>query len=63
MSSTNFIFIFLKSFNSKFSYIEAWFTDQNCKPIEKEDKYDFNYSIMCNTLNEMFIEVSNILFN
>ena len=31
-------FIFLKTFNSKFSYIEVWFTDQNSKPLEIEDK-------------------------
>ena len=23
--------LFLKTFDSKFSYIEVWFTDQNCK--------------------------------
>ena len=27
-------FIFLKTFNSDFSYIEVWFTDQNSKPLE-----------------------------
>ena len=27
------IFIFLKTFDSEFSYIEEWFTDQNCKSI------------------------------
>ena len=31
-------FIFLKTFNSEFSYIEGFFTDQNCKPLEIEDK-------------------------
>ena len=31
-------FIFLKTFNSEFSYIEAWFTDQNSNPLEIEDK-------------------------
>ena len=31
-------FIFLKRFNFKFSYIEVWFTDQNSKPLEVEDK-------------------------
>ena len=30
--------IFLKTFNSQFSYIEVWFTDQNSKPLEIEDK-------------------------
>ena len=29
---------FLLTFNSEFSYIEVWFTDQNSKPIELEDK-------------------------
>ena len=31
-------FIFLKTFDSEFSYIEVWFTDQNSKPEEIEDK-------------------------
>ena len=31
-------FIFLKNFNSEFSYIEVWFPDQNSKPLEIEDK-------------------------
>ena len=31
-------FIFIKTFNSEFSYIEVWFTDQNCKSLEIEDK-------------------------
>ena len=35
-------FIFLKTFNSKFSYVEIWFTDQNSKPLEIEDKIKIN---------------------
>ena len=31
-------FIFLKSFNSGFSYTEVWFNDQNSKPLDREDK-------------------------
>ena len=31
-------FLFLRTFNSEFSYIEAWHTDQNSKPLEIEDK-------------------------
>ena len=27
-------FIFLKTLDSEFSYIEVWFTDQNSKPLE-----------------------------
>ena len=32
------MFKFLKTFNSEFSYIEVWFTDQNSKPLQIEDK-------------------------
>ena len=43
--------IFLKAFNSEFSYIEVWFTDQSSKPIEIEDKINItlviNYSLKC----------------
>ena len=31
-------FILLKTFSSKFSYIEVWFTGQNSKPLEIEDQ-------------------------
>ena len=30
-------FVFLKTFNSEFSYIEIWFTNQNPKSVEMED--------------------------
>ena len=30
--------IFLKTFNSEFSYIEGWFTDENSKPPEIKDE-------------------------
>ena len=37
-------FRFLKTFNSEFSYIEVWFTDQDSKSLEIEDKKNyFNY--------------------
>ena len=39
------IFIFLKSFNSEFSYIEVWFTDQNFKPLEVEGKINITLVI------------------
>ena len=38
-------FIFLKTFNSDFSYIEVWFTDRNFKPQEKQDKINMNLVI------------------
>ena len=31
-------FIFLKTFNSEFSYFEVWFPNQNSKQLEIEDK-------------------------
>ena len=31
-------FIFLRTYDSQFSYIEVWFTDQNSNPLEIEDK-------------------------
>ena len=30
--------IYLKTFNSEFREIKVWFTDQNSKPLEAEDK-------------------------
>ena len=35
ISPTN--LIFLKTFNSEYSEIKVWFTDQNSKPLEIED--------------------------
>ena len=43
ISPTN--FIFLKTFDSEFSYIEVWFTDQNSKPLEIEDKINITLVI------------------
>ena len=31
-------FVFLKTFDSEFSYNQLWFTDQNSNPMEIEDK-------------------------
>ena len=30
----SYIFIFLKTFNLEFPYVEVWFTDQKSKPLE-----------------------------
>ena len=38
-------FTFLKTFNSEFSYIEVWFTDQNSKLLEIEDKLNITLVI------------------
>ena len=32
------ILFFKKTFNSEFSYIEVWFTDQKSQALEMEDK-------------------------
>ena len=39
-------FIFLKTFNSEFSYIEVWFTEQKCRPLEMEDKINITLVII-----------------
>ena len=38
-------FIFLKTFDSEFSYIEVWFTDQNSKPLEIENEINITLVI------------------
>ena len=38
-------FIFLITFDSKFLYIEVWFTDQNSNPLEIEDKINITLVI------------------
>ena len=36
-------FMFLKTFNSEFSYNEVWFTNQNCKALEIEGKINITH--------------------
>ena len=36
---------FLKTFDSEFSYIEVWFTDQNSKPLDVQDRININLDI------------------
>ena len=43
ISLTN--FVFLKTFNSEFPYIEVWFTDQNSKAPQIEDKINITLVI------------------
>ena len=38
-------FVFLKTFNSEFSYIDVWFTHQNYKLLEREDKINITLVI------------------
>ena len=37
--------IFLKTFNSEYNEIEVWFTDQNSKPLEIEDRINLTIVI------------------
>ena len=37
--------IFLETFNSEFQEIKIWFTDQNSKPLEVEDKINLTLII------------------
>ena len=37
--------IFLKTFNSKYDEIKVWFTDQNSKPLEMEDRINLTMVI------------------
>ena len=39
-------FMFLETFVSEFSYIQVWFTDQNFKPLEIEDKINITLAII-----------------
>ena len=38
-------FILLKTFDSDFSYIEVWFTDQKSNPLDIEDKINITFVI------------------
>ena len=38
-------YIFLKTFNSEYNEIEVWFTDQNSKPLEIDDRINFKIVI------------------
>ena len=67
-------FIFLKTLDSEFSYIEVWFTDQNCKLLELEDKINItlviNQSVKYKKImhysfqrrDQMFVKGYGILF-
>ena len=37
--------VFLKKFNSEFQEIKIWFTDQNSRPLEVEDKINLTLII------------------
>ena len=39
--------IFLKAFKSEFLYIEVWFSDENSKPLGREDKINIALVINC----------------
>ena len=39
------MFLFLRTFNSEFSYVKVWFTDQNSEPLEIEDEVNITLVI------------------
>ena len=39
------MFFKIKTFNSEFSYIGRWFTDQSSKPLATEDKINITFVI------------------
>ena len=49
-------FIFLEIFDSEFSYIEVWFTDQSYKPLEIKDK--INITLVINIKNGQIINLT-----
>ena len=51
-------FIFLKTFDSEFSYIEVWFTDQNSNPLEIEDKINITLVINESITYEKWYSIS-----
>ena len=60
--------IFLKTSNSEFQEIKVWFTDQNSKPLEAEDKINLTmiikYGWMKLSMDKMqFPLYKNSLFN
>ena len=46
LSNTSIYFLFLKAFGLEFSYIEVWFTDQNSKLLEIQDKINITLVII-----------------
>ena len=38
-------FVFLETFDSEFSYVEVWFTDQKSNPLEIKDKLNITLVI------------------
>ena len=48
IASTN--FIFLKTFNLEFSYIEVWFTDQKSQLLEIDDRINLTLDITANII-------------
>ena len=51
-------FIYLKTFDSEFSYIEVWFTDQNSNPLEIEDKINITLVINESITYEKWYSIS-----
>ena len=47
--------IFLKTFNSEYNEIEVWFTDQNSKPLETEDRINLTMVTKCSIYHDFIL--------
>ena len=53
ISPTN--LIFSKTFNSEYNEIEVWFTDQNSKPLETEDRINLTMVTKCSIYHDFIL--------
>ena len=55
--------IFLKTFNSEYDEIKVWFTDQNNRPLEMEDRINLTMVIKDSVFKNMISFYKNEIFN
>ena len=55
--------IFLKTFNSEYDEIKVWFTDQNSKPLEMEDRINLTMVIKDYVFKNMISSYKNEIFS
>ena len=61
ISTTN--HMFLKTFNSEYDEIKVWFTDQNNRPLEMEDRINLTMVIKDSVFKNMISFYKNEIFN
>ena len=55
--------MFLKTFNSEYDEIKVWFTDQNNRPLEMEDRINLTMVIKDSVFKNMISFYKNEIFN